>query len=323
MGIDVYPAFTREASRDTFSLIPGSSYIYADKGAEDRARMGELWHAKQDALGVRAVRVIDENRDSMWLQTAENSSDGLEFSLFDQSAIQEFLESLPKPLCIDITALGFGTWAALLRAALAANLPLKILYVEPKEYVRSSSPIGHLRYNLSSRTQGIAPLPGFARLVSAPDPDRVILMPLLGFEGDRLARVLEEVQAPLGSTYPVVGLPGFKPEYPFNSLEANLKYLDERRSTAQILYARANCPFGLYHLLSQTSELFPGSLIQVAAIGTRPHALGAAMFAIVNPSRVAILYDHPVRAPNRTTGLGRLCVYDVSKFMIHLGIVLK
>lgn len=317
MAIDVHPAFTREASRDTYDVSPGSTYIYADHGVEDRARMGEAWHAKQKGRGARAIRVVAESRESVSLKKSDADA-VLTLSLYDQVAIQGFLSSLGGSLCIDITAMNFGTWAALLRAALQAELSLEMLYVEPKEYVRTSSPIGHLKYNLSDRTEGIAPLPGFVRLTATPDADQVILVPLLGFEGARLARVLEDVQAAPGSTYPVVGLPGFKPKYPFDSLEANLKYLDENRSTAQIRYARANCPFGLYYLLAQTARHFPDLPIQVAAIGTRPHSLGAALFAIKHPNRVSILYDHPVRSPQRTAGLGRLCVYDVSRFVDHL-----
>jgi hypothetical protein len=238
----------------------------------------------------------------------------LELSLFNLAEVRSFLEPLPQPLYIDITGATFGTWAVLVRAALAAQLDIKVLYVEPRDYLKTSSPIGNLRYNLSERTDGISPLPGFARLARARSSSGDILVPLLGFEGDRLARILEEVQPPASSTYPVIGLPGFRPEYPFQSIESNLLYLDEQRSVAQLRFARANCPFGVYTLLSELATYYPDRIIQVAVLGTKPHALGAALFALSHPMQAALLYDHPIRSQGRTAGSGRLCLYDISKF---------
>lgn len=309
----VYAGLTRELERQNFQPPVASTYIYGATGAEDRSIVGELWLKQQLARGVSVVSVTSETREYIEVVT-DNVTAPQKISLFDQKSIETFLHGLAEPIHIDITAIAFGSWAALIRAGLNAGLHVKVIYVEPRDYLKSASPIGDLKYDLSVRTEGIAPLPGFARLARRRTQGQELFVPLLGFEGNRLARCLEDVQPEAQTTYPVIGLPGFRPEYTFHSIEANVRYLDEQRSTLNIKYARANCPFSVYALLTQLVSFYPRAHLQVAALGTKPHALGAALFAMQHPTQSTILYDHPIRSRRRTSGSGRLCIYDIMEF---------
>lgn len=309
----IYPGLTQELRRENFLLPRGSSYLYKCAGAEERALVDATWLETQASRGVNIVELSAETKESASFRR-QSGGQTVELSLFNLAEVQEYLKPLPQPIYIDITGAAFGTWAVLVRAALSSQLNLKVLYVEPKDYMRADSPVGSLKYNLSERTDGISPLPGFARLARARRADGDILVPLLGFEGDRLARIFEEVQPSDSSTYPVVGLPGFRPEYPFHTIESNIRYLDEQRSMSKMRFARANCPFSLYALLSELASYFPERLIQIAVLGTKPHALGAALFAMSRPHQATLLYDHPIRSQGRTSGSGRLCIYDIEKF---------
>ena len=51
--------------------------------------------------------------------------------------------------------------------------------------------------------------------------------------------------------------------------------------------------------------------MKIAMVGTKPHALGAVLFALTNPARAELIYDHPIRKPGRTGGSDRLLVYHV------------
>ena len=51
----------------------------------------------------------------------------------------------------------------------------------------------------------------------------------------------------------------------------------------------------------------------VAPIGTKPHAIGAILYAIKNPTKVELLYDNPKRSVQRTEGIGKILVCDISK----------
>jgi hypothetical protein len=81
------------------------------------------------------------------------------------------------------------------------------------------------------------------------------------------------------------------------------------------VFARANCPFSLYYALEDVGEKFPKHLLKVAPIGTKPHALGAVLFALSNPDTTELVYDNPVRKAGRTSGRARMLVYAISEFL--------
>ena len=138
-------------------------------------------------------------------------------------------------------------------------------------------------------------------------------MPLLGFEGARFQYVMDQVQPLGGRTYPVVGVPGFRPEYPFYTYEGNEPPL--RTTWKDVRVATANRPFELYEILDELAAWLGGSVLKVAPIGTKPHAIGAVLQAIAHPDRIELVYDHPVRKAGRTEGEFRTLVYHVSAFM--------
>ena len=80
-------------------------------------------------------------------------------------------------------------------------------------------------------------------------------------------------------------------------------------------FATANDPFSLYYLLQDIADENRDDLLKIAPIGTKPHALGAVLFAITNPQKVELVYDHPIRKAKRTQGFSRLLVYHVSTFL--------
>jgi hypothetical protein len=58
--------------------------------------------------------------------------------------------------------------------------------------------------------------------------------------------------------------------------------------------------------------LFPRDTMKVAPIGTKPHAMGAVLFALASSKTVELVYDHPIRKATRTAGKARLLLYEVS-----------
>ena len=51
----------------------------------------------------------------------------------------------------------------------------------------------------------------------------------------------------------------------------------------------------------------------VAPLGTKPHAIGAILYAIKNDDRVELIYDNPIRNVERTSGIGRILICNVTK----------
>jgi hypothetical protein len=189
------------------------------------------------------------------------------------------------------------------------------VYVEPQEYRYDPAPTEGQIFDLSERIRGIAPLPGFASLAEHNGAES-LFVPLLGFEGRRLAHLLEEVQPPHHKTIPVIGVPGFRPEYPFHTYQGNMRSLVETDAWHLVEYVTANCPFGIFYLLEKLASDYPKNVLRVAPIGTKPHALGAVLFRIVSKHPVDLVYDHPIRKVNRTRGSDRLHVYHVSALAV-------
>jgi len=215
----------------------------------------------------------------------------------------------------DLTGFGHHVWAPLIRSGIAAGKRLMVTYVEPKEYRYTVTPTEGEIFDLSERIAGIAPIPGFASLREVRD-ENVCFIPLLGFEGRRFAYIVETVQPPGGKTVPIIGLPGFRPEYPFHTYLCNrVPLMQEIGSWKNTRFASANDPFSLYYLLQDIADENRGDLLKIAPIGTKPHALGAILFAITSPQKVELVYDHPIRRPQRTYGISRLLVYHISTFL--------
>jgi hypothetical protein len=187
------------------------------------------------------------------------------------------------------------------------------VYVEPKRYTLSDTPTEGDLYNLSEKIRGIKPLPGFA--VLRREVDDACFVPLLGFEGTRFAHVLEQVQPSAEQTFPIVGVPGFRAEYPFIAIRGNQVQLEQDRYWLSIRLAAANCPFDVFHVLRDIYEACVGDFLKISPIGTKPHGLGAILFALSAPQHVELIYDNPVRTSQRTTGEARLCLYDVGTFI--------
>lgn len=189
------------------------------------------------------------------------------------------------------------------------------VYVEPANYRFNIAPKEGEIFDLSERINGISPLPGFVSLREPSDETSVCFVPLLGFEGTRFAYLIEQVQPPGDRIMPVVGVPGFLPEYPFFTYQGNQLPLMRTHAWRNIRFAIANCPFSLYYTLNDIMSEYPNNFLKVAPIGTKPHALGAVLFGIANQPLVELVYDHPIRKAKRTEGSLRLFVYHISAFI--------
>lgn len=293
-----------------FTPVPGSAYVYRFSN-EDRSTHTSEW--RQGCKNVEFIEVTTESISGFKVSGVEE-----EFFLRSAVSLARLLAPLGmgRVLYVDITGLSHPTWAALIRAAIAARMEVRAVYVEPYRYKRSAAPLEGQIYDLSARIAGIAPMPGFATIATTDDS---LFVPLLGFEGARFRHVIEHVQPSHERIVPVVGIPGFKPWYVFESYMGNRAALEETSAWDHIEYVPANCPFSCFYLLQELARRHPNSILKVAMIGTKPHALGAVMFALTSPSRIELIYDNPIRKEGRTDGLDRLLVYHVGAITAGAG----
>lgn len=301
------PTTTISDARD-FAPEPGSYYIYA-QSHEPRSRVFSEARASSVCIPV---------------QITSHSFSDLQFTgvgwsgaarLRSAADLADFCSRLGSIVYIDITGLPHHVWAPILKA-LTQSAPrrLRVTYVEPADYVLSEIPTEGSIFDLSEQIAGVAPLPGFVRLTD-PDPDEELwFVALLGFEGTRFAHMLEHIQPPADRIIPIIGVPGFRPEYPFYSYLGNRTPLLSTEAWRRVQYCAANSPFGLFQLLEALARS-PRTVLQIGIVGTKPHSLGAVLFALQRSSQVDLIYDYPVRSPKRTVGAARQLIFYISEYL--------
>lgn len=300
-----HPRFTEIYPADTYELPEPSFYVSGRSGEARSLHSSEL--ASRCPTSV-FVEVEERERGQIVIV-----GDGPETMIPLRSTVGlvEFWKRTATPCYLDITGLTHPAWAPLLKGALVAGVDIRVVYVEPIRYrfnrIRTQGEL----FDLSVGFQGIGPLPGFLSLAE-PSEDDVLFIPLLGFEGPRFSMVLNHVEVPRDRILPIIGVPGFQPEFVFYAYQGNRLPLEETRSWMTVQYAAANCPFSLYYALEKISIQNQQSFMRIAPIGTKPHSVGAVLFALAHPDRVELIYDHPVRRKARTSGVARLLVYHVS-----------
>jgi len=301
--LEIYESPSDFVPEADVSIILGAS-------GEDRMKHVEQW--QPNAKGIRFTHIVDQTPSKFTYVTEAGEKD---VSLRSDKELKEFWLSLnARSFYLDLTGFAHHVWAPLIRSCLIGGYRLMVIYVEPLDYSYNVTPTEGEIFDLSERITGVSPIPGFAALREIRD-EKVCFIPFLGFEGRRFAYVIEQVQPPGGKVVPVIGVPGFRPEYPFNACLCNRQTLVETRAWKNMRYATANNPFSAFFLLEDIANEYQGDLLKVAPIGTKPHALGAVLFAIVNPRNVELVYDHPVRKARRSGGASHLLVYHVSAFL--------
>lgn len=292
---------------DDFSLfapVPNSMYV-GMRGIEERSRHFTGW----DDVAICEITHEDVFDFGISLPLSGVKT----FQLRNRSMLAQLWNATDaETIYLDITGLRHHVWMPLLRSAIATTKPVLVVYVEPDSYSAIATPTEGQIYDLSEKILGIAPIPGFASLPR--DENDFVFIPLLGFEGTRVAYLLEMVQPVSDRIVPVVGLPGFRPEHPYSTYLGNRTVLQESEAWRKVRFAAANCPFSLYYLLEDVAADYPGSHLKIATIGTKPQAVGAVLFTLDDMKSRELVYDHPVRKSQRTSGLGRLLVYDVGAF---------
>ncbi len=296
------PLLTTELAPEDLICPPDSLYLHSH-GPEERSLLQDSWVALQ--IDTHFVQIFEAGEEAIELA-------GISISLRDRGGLKSALDGRPV-VYIDITGMTYSTWAPLLQASLELGGVTRVIYREPLDYRRSANPTRGMIYDLSESIAGIAPLPGLANLRLRAPADSVFV-PLLGFEGARLAHVLESAEPASERVVPVVGAPGFRPEYTTQALLSGRLTLEQDGHYSRIQFAKANCPFDLFHELVKIQMHFDNAFLRVAPVGTKPHGLGAVLYAIARPGRAEIVYDHPIRKSRRTSGQSRVCLYEVSQF---------
>lgn len=220
-----------------------------------------------------------------------------------------FVAERHVPVVVDITSLAVQSIFILTMAFSSKPInDIFALYVEPTRY--NIQPDAGLIpvFSLSALLNDVKAIPGYLRAPQEELPSS--LYALMGFEGGRFDRIREYYQND-ESIRPVVPLPSYSAGWHLLSLKGNLGTLLGTKTAHAINRVTASNPFhALAFLQDRYGEMSQFRQMIVAPIGTKPHSLAVAVFAVQHPD-VVVVYDHPVSRKDRSLGIGTIHGYDL------------
>jgi hypothetical protein len=288
-------------------LLPGEKVILAEVPTENRGEL-DLWTDLKQHSPERIILLNRLSNDKIEFKTI--NSDRKEAFLTDPNDLKAIFNG--DRFLIDITVLRHSVWAPLIKYVRAQDKETRVLYVEPKEYKDHPNPSSDTKFDLTTHFESSLPLAGFSQLLGPEDENKCLFVTMLGFEGSRPIRLLSEIE-PAPTVVPIIGVPGFELEYPTYAVTCNKTLLMDASHQSELRYAKASCPFEAYNVLKDIQRDFPGYYMYIAPVGTKPHALGAILYAIDNPANTEILYDHPIGKKGRTAGRTIINIYNIKK----------
>jgi hypothetical protein len=290
-------------------LLQDEMVVLAKDSSEKRGKI-PLWGEISQKQRSRLISIEVQDKEKITVERGHDEP--INILLSDEESIAQHV--LNDQVLLDISGLPHHAWAPILKVAHKKNMNLRVLYAEPQEYKLHESPASDTLFDLSEESSGLGPLPGFVQLTGPEDESKTLYIALLGFEGNRPERLAFQLD-PKPKIIPVVGVPGFQLEFPGYTIACNRSFLEENESYAEIRLAKASCPFDAYQALESIRKDYVDHYLFIAPVGTKPHSLGAIWFALDNPDITEIMFDHPVRKPGRTKGIGVIHIYDFKELL--------
>lgn len=229
-----------------------------------------------------------------------------------EESIHKIIQSIPEYLFrqkssffIDITGVPLIYSTSLLKL-------LKLRFPSPDLYllnVSASYSIGtNSSYQFSEGEIGNIYIPGYFGRPDFSKPWMYIF--LLGFEGNRSLSILKQNQPDFYEA--IVAEPGYQDNYFSKALEINSSFLTESNiSKDEIIKIDAGDPVALCEKILEIYELNPNCNVCVVPLGTKPHAIGAGMAAIIKDD-ISIMYQVPKKYSMNDTKAGNsIWIYEI------------
>lgn len=243
------------------------------------------------------------------------SINGIEYEVLD--FIQHLKLSAGRPL-IDSTSLSYPEVQYLILELVENGIEFDVIYVEPANYKKkkdaSPAPNDEELFDLSNDGSGLLYLPPFF----SQDPRSTLTVISIGFEGHRVAGLLknDELSDPgMTNVRIVLGMPPFKAGFDRVSLKKNNSAIEYCKGIPdfEICYASASNAFSMFQELNRIKRawILPDQetrprYINLVPFGTKPSAIGMALFASKNRDISVVTYDHVEKKTGRSEGVGKI-----------------
>ncbi len=242
---------------------------------------------------------------------ASNQTTYLDGKVVNRAKLTSYITG-KKRILLDTTTLGLGEILQVLLAINRANIAsVEFLYAEPQEYTRTTTTNmvdRQLRDFSLTQNCTFCSMQGFAHEYQS--NMRAAHVFFLGFEPARILNALEQrndFNHDVYRCHVILGVPAFQAGWESNSIRPHLSVLDQMEIREHsITYCQANSIreaymtlWDLYRQLGDERGCF-----FVSPLGTKPHAIGAALFLIETKGSdipTSLYYDHPERVQKRSS----------------------
>lgn len=292
---------------ESIVLETNALYIYAHDPEERSIFCAQKLVLKNTQVNFLELKFNDID-DTISVVGEEDTCISLHSTNQVDSLLSPYKDSV---IYIEVTGLSCRVAAPFMKYAMDRHLEMRIVYAEPNTYrVKEFRKMG-IHQDLCETVNGIAPLPGLTNLL--PHRESPLFVVLLGFEGGRFSQIIQDQNPDRDKITPILGVPGYRINYPYISLWGNRNQIKNTGSWQNIKYAEANSIVDIYSMLKRLSYDYRNPEMVVAPIGTKPHAIGAILYSIKHPDKVEIVYDNPKRKVHRTDGIGKVLMCNITK----------
>lgn len=182
---------------------------------------------------------------------------------------------------------------------------INIFYTEPKYYCYQNG-----LFTTYTKNEGECSYKVVEEYNNSGNGKKEILVCFLGFDRNVSKYVYDKV-VPY-ETIIINGFPSYLPKLKDISLLNNYELITTV-GTEKIVSVRANSPYAAYNCLNDISKKYSDDLLNICVLGTKPMALGAALYSLRNPERVKVSFPYPERyKPNSSSEIGESWCYQIS-----------
>ena len=190
---------------------------------------------------------------------------------------------------------------------------LSFLYLEPGGYKKPTynPSLDKRLFDLSGKVELFKAIPG--SVIMLRDDSITSAVFLVGFEGQRLDQAMEQLALLPSRTNIIFGVPAFQPGWEMDSFANHIRIIKERNIDGDILFAGAQnpkCVYDTLHSIYKALDSKQNERLVIFPIGTKPHAIGAALFSSIK-TNVGLIFDNPTLMQNRSFDFTKWYLYKV------------
>lgn len=184
-------------------------------------------------------------------------------------------------------------------------MSVNVFYTEPKYYCYQNG-----MFTTYARNAGKCSYKIIEEYNNTGNGKKEVLVCFLGFDRNVSKYVYDNV-VPY-ETVVVNGFPSYLPKLKDISLLNNYELITTV-GLDNVISVRANSPYAAYNCLNDISRRYEGELLNICVLGTKPMAVGAALYSLRNPEKVKVSFPFPERyKKNSSSQMGDSWYYQIN-----------